>query len=78
MNPETERAAVAAAWLEQAQGVSVPAPAIDSPAGMAERIATVARAAAARLPFGAEPSGFRRIFAALAGDDASGGTCDDR
>ena len=78
MSPDTERAAMAAAWLEQAQGVSVPAAAVAAPARMAERIGAIARAAAARLRFGAEPSGFRRVFAALAEDEVSGGTGDDR
>lgn len=68
MSTETEQTNLAAAWLEQAQGVSVPADAATTPARMAARFGAVARAAAARLPFGAEPSGFQRIFAALVGD----------
>jgi hypothetical protein len=68
MSTESEQTNIAAAWLDQAQGVRVPAAAAAAPARMAARFGAVARAAAARLPFGAEPSGFRRIFAALAGD----------
>ena len=69
MSTEIEQTDLAAAWLDQAQGVMVPAAGLAAPARVAERFGAVARAAAARRPFGAEPSGFRRIFAALAGDE---------
>ncbi len=77
MSDETDRAESVAAWLGQAQGVCVPAEAVAAPARMAERFAATAHAAAARLPFGAEPAGFRRVFATLADDDDDGDD-DDR
>ena len=61
---------LAAAWLGQAQGLSVPAEAVAAPARMAARFGEIARAAAGRLVFGMEPSGFQRVFAALAKDEA--------
>jgi len=68
--PEKDPAVVAAAWLAQAQGVRMPVEAVAAPARMAGRLEAVAREAAADLRFGMEPSGFQRIFAALAdGDD---------
>jgi|GEM_PF-6433386 len=63
--PEKDPAAVAAAWLAQAQGVRVPVEAVAAPARMAERFGKIARDAAADLPFGMEPSGFQRVFTAL-------------
>ena len=68
MSTEFDQTDLAAAWLDQVQEVRVPIDAAAAPARMAARFGAVARAAAARLPFGAEPSGFRRLFAALAGD----------
>jgi len=60
-------------WLRQVQGLVIDAESLAMPAGMAERFGTVARDATARLPFGAEPSGYQRLFDSLApggGDDA--------
>ena len=68
--PEKDPAAVAAAWLDQAQGMRMPVEAVAAPARMAERFGAVTREAAKDLRFGTEPSGFQRIFAALAdGED---------
>lgn len=73
MSAEKDPAVVAAAWLAQAQGVRVSAEAVAAPARMAEQLGAIAREAAADVRFGVEPSGFQRIFAALAdgedGDD---------
>ena len=74
MSAEKDPAVVAAVWLAQAQGMRVSAEAVAAPARMAEQLGAVAREAAVDLRFGAEPTGFKRIFTAL----ADGNDADDR
>ena len=53
-------------WLRRYQAVTVDTAALADPAGIAARLGTLARTAAAKLPFDVEPTGFMRIFASLA------------
>ncbi len=53
-------------WLQRYQAVAVERAALADPAAIAARLGTLARTAAAKLPFDVEPTGFMRIFASLA------------
>ncbi len=70
---EDELAAIAT-WLRKTQGVEIEPAALRDVAGTAVAQATLVGAAAAELPFGAEPSGFDAAMAKLAekGDGNAG------
>ncbi len=72
---EQELAAFAT-WLRHTQGVDIEAAALREPAGAAATLGALVGAAAADLPFGAEPSGFDAAIAKLsiaASGQGSGG-----
>jgi len=53
-------------WLKLHHGVELDAKTLVDPASLAARLETLARDAAESLPFDIDPSGFARLFAALA------------
>lgn len=53
-------------WLRLTQGVELESAALHAPAGAAAALGALVGAAAAELPFGAEPSGFDAAIAKLA------------
>lgn len=53
-------------WLKLHHGVELDAATLAEPANMAARLETLARDAAQSLPFDIDPTGFARLFAALA------------
>ena len=53
-------------WLRLTQGVELEPAALREPAGTAAALGALVGAAAAELPFGAEPSGFDAAIAKLA------------
>jgi hypothetical protein len=53
-------------WLKLHHGVDLDAETVADPANMAVRLEALARAATESLPFDMDPSGFARLFAALA------------
>ncbi len=61
-----EELAAFAIWLRQTQGVDMEPAALRAPAEAAAALGTLVGAAAAELPFGAEPSGFDAAIAKLA------------
>ncbi len=63
---EEELAAVAT-WLRKTQGVEIEPAALREAAAAAAALGALVGAAAAELPFGAEPSGFDAAIAKLAG-----------
>ncbi len=69
---EDELAAIAT-WLRKTQGVEIEPAALDAAAGAAAALGALVGAAAAELPFGAEPSGFDAAIAKLAGPLAEQG-----
>ncbi len=62
-----EELAAFATWLRHTQGVEIEPATLREPAGAAAALGTLVGAAAADLPFGAEPSGFHAAIAKLAG-----------
>ncbi len=70
---EEELAAVAT-WLRKTQGVDMEPESLRAPAGAAAALGALVGAAAAGLPFGAEPSGFDAAIAKMAekGDGDAG------
>ncbi len=62
-----EELAAFATWLRKTQGVDMEPESLREPAGAAAALGTLVGAAAAELPFGAEPSGFDAAIAKLAG-----------
>ncbi len=62
-----EELAAFATWLRQTQGLDMEPAALRAPAGAAAKLGALVGAAAAELPFGAEPSGFDAAIAKLAG-----------
>ena len=72
---EQELAAFAT-WLRHTQGVEIEPAALREPAGAAAALGALVGAAAADLPFGAEPSGFdaaiAKLSAAAGGQQGSG------
>jgi hypothetical protein len=71
---EQELAAFAT-WLRHTQGVEIEPERLREPAGAAAALGALVGAAAADLPFGAEPSGFDAAIARLstAADGQGGG-----
>ncbi len=61
---EQELAAFAT-WLRHTQGVDIEPAALREPAGAAAALGALVGAAAADMPFGAEPSGFDAAIAKL-------------
>ncbi|MFQ5776315.1 MAG: hypothetical protein ACE5GS_17490 [Kiloniellaceae bacterium] len=61
-----EDLAAARAWLRRFQGVDLDPDVLHEPAATAARLSALAGEAGATLPFGAEPSGIRKVPAALA------------
>lgn len=53
-------------WLKFHHGVELDAEVLADPASMARRLETLARDAAQSLPFDIDPTGFARLFVALA------------
>ncbi len=68
---EQELAAFAT-WLRHTQGVEIEPERLREPAGAAAALGALVGAAAADLPFGAEPSGFDAAIAKLAGPAGRG------
>ncbi len=62
-----EELAAFATWLRHTQGVEIEPATLREPAGAAAALGALVGAAAADLPFGAEPSGFDAAIAQLAG-----------
>ena len=61
-----EELAAFATWLRQTQGIDMEPAALRAPAGAAAGLGALVGAAAADLPFGAEPSGFDAAIAKMA------------
>ncbi len=61
-----EELAAFGTWLRLTQGVELEPAALREPAGAAAALGALVGAAAAELPFGAEPSGFDAAIAKLA------------
>ena len=53
-------------WLKRHHGVELDAETLVDPANMATRLETLVRDVAQSLPFDIDPTGFARLFAALA------------
>jgi class 3 adenylate cyclase len=53
-------------WLKVHHGVELDAKTLVDPVNMAARLESLARDAAQSLPFDIDPTGFARLFAALA------------
>ena len=69
-----EELAAFATWLRHTQGVEIEPAALRESAGAAAKLGALVGAAAAELPFGAEPSGFDAATAKLAaGAQGAGG-----
>ncbi len=71
-----EELAAFATWLRHTQGVDIEAERLRESAGAAVKLGALVGAAAADLPFGAEPSGFDAALAKMAGplgEQGSGG-----
>ena len=62
-----EELAAFAIWLRRTQGIEMAPESLREPAGAAAKLGAVIGAAAAELPFGAEPSGFDAAIAELSG-----------
>ncbi len=69
-----EELAAFATWLRKTQGVEIDPESLREPAAAAAALGALVGAAAAELPFGAEPSGFDVAIAKLAekGDGDAG------
>ncbi len=67
-----EELAAFAVWLRQSQGVDMEPAELREPAATTVKLGALVGAAAADLPFGAEPSGFHIATAKLAGDQGVG------
>ncbi len=73
-----EELAAFGTWLRLTQGVELEPAALREPAGAAAALGVLVGAAAAELPFGAEPSGFDAAIAKMAvGKKAEEGNGDD-
>ena len=73
-----EELAAFGTWLRLTQGVELEPADLRAPAGAAAALGALVGAAAAELPFGAEPSGFDAAIAKLAeGKNAGKGNGDD-
>ncbi len=71
-----EELAAFATWLRKTQGVAMGPESLRGPAEAAAALGALVGAAAAELPFGAEPSGFDAAIAKLAGPLAEKGDGD--
>lgn len=65
---ENDELALARAWLKH-HGFTLPDARVSDPARLAMNVSTTAGQAAARLPFGAEPSVFTAVLESLARGD---------
>ncbi len=61
-----EELAAFATWLRNTQGVEIDSESLRAPADAAATLGALVGAAAAELPFGAEPSGFDVAIAKMA------------